>query len=141
MGKWFFIFILSFAPAAVADTLVSTRTIRSNTIIGPVDVTLKAVDSVGYLTRIDEAVGQETRVVLYAGRPIRPQDIGPVTIIERNQIVPLVYRRGGLRIVTDARSLGRGGVGDFLRVMNLTSRSTVSGIINADGSVTVGSKK
>ncbi len=141
MGKWFFIFILSFAPAAVADTLVSTRTIRSNTIIGPVDVTLKAVDSVGSLTRIDEAVGQETRVVLYAGRPIRPQDIGPVTIIERNQIVPLVYRRGGLRIVTDARSLGRGGVGDFLRVMNLTSRSTVSGIINADGSVTVGSKK
>ncbi len=141
MNKWFFIFLLSFAPAAVADTLVSTRTIRSNTIIGPEDVTLKAGDSVGSLTRIEEAVGQETRVILYAGRPIRPQDIGPVTIIERNQIVPLVFRRGSLRIITDARSLGRGGVGDFLRVMNLTSRSTVSGIIGADGSVTVRGNK
>ncbi|HBQ37147.1 MAG TPA: flagella basal body P-ring formation protein FlgA [Rhodobacteraceae bacterium] len=138
MNKLAFIFLWAFASATAADTLVSTRTIRSHTIIGPADVKLEPIDSVGSLTQINDAVGKETRVVLYAGRPIRPQDIGPAAIIERNQIVQLVYRRGGLRIVTDARSLGRGGVGDYLRVMNLTSKTTVSGTIDADGSVVIG---
>lgn len=130
--------LIFFSNVSFADTLVATRTIRSHTIIGPDDVVLKAVDSVGTLSDVETAIGQETRVVLYAGRPIRKRDIGPATIIERNQIVTLVFQQGSIRIVTDARSLGRGGIGDSLRVMNLASRTTISGIIGADGSVTVG---
>ncbi|MCF6315023.1 MAG: flagellar basal body P-ring formation protein FlgA [Marinosulfonomonas sp.] len=126
------------ASAGFGETLVATRTIRSHAIIGPGDVILKDVDIAGSLDRIEDAVGLEARVVLYAGRPVRPGDVGPAAIIKRNQIVMLVYRRGGLRIAADARALGRGGVGDYLRVMNLTSRTTVTGIIGADGTVTVG---
>ena len=34
--------------------------------------------------------------------------------------------------------MGRAGIGDSLRVMNLNSRSTVTGIVQADGTVAVG---
>ncbi len=138
MVKWILIIFSLCASPAFGETLVATRTIRSHAIIGSEDVTLKDVDIAGSLNRIEDAVGLEARVVLYAGRPIRPGDVGPAAIIKRNQIVMLVYRRGGLRIAADARALGRGGVGDYLRVMNLTSRTTVTGIIGADGTVTVG---
>ncbi len=133
----FTLFLFS-AAAAAADTLVPTHTIRSRSVIAAEDVTLKPIDSPGALTKAQDAIGQEARVTLYAGRPIRPQDIGPAAIIERNQIVQLVFQRGELTIITEARSLGRGGVGDVLRVMNLGSRTTVSGKVRADGSIIVG---
>ena len=138
MMKWSIILLSFMASAAFGDTLVAARTLRSHAIIGPEDVLIKDVMVAGAFDRVEDVIGQEARVVLYAGRPIKFGDIGPVSIVERNQIVMLVFRRGGLRISTDARSLGRGGVGDLIRVMNLNSRTTVSGIIGADGTVTVG---
>lgn len=138
MMKWIIIVLSLFASTAFGDTLVAARTLRSHALIGPEDVLIKDVVVAGAFDRIEDVVGQEARVVLYAGRPIKFGDIGPVSIVERNQIVMLVFHSGGLRIATDARSLGRGGVGDVIRVMNLHSRTTVSGIIGADGTVTVG---
>lgn len=138
MLKYILIMLAFWGSAATAQSLVATRTIRSHAIIKPDDVTLKDVVIPGSLTSLEDAVGLEARVVLYAGRPIRPGQVGPAAIIERNQIVMLVYARGGLRIMADARSLGRAGVGDFVRVMNLTSRTTITGIVGTDGTVTVG---
>ena len=130
--------MLFLATTAFGDTLVAARTLRSHALIGPEDVIIKDVVVAGAFDRIEDVVGQEARVILYSGRPIKFGDIGPASIVERNQIVMLVFNRGGLRIATEARSLGRGGVGDIIRVMNLHSRTTVTGIISPDGTVSVG---
>jgi len=124
--------------AASAQTLVAARTVRSQAILTPLDLSVIAKTIPGSLENPDQAIGLEARVVLYAGRPIRPGDVGPAAIIERNQIVTLLFRRGALTIAAEARALGRAGVGDMLRVMNLASRSTVSGTVRPDGTVMVG---
>lgn len=124
-------------PAAAAETLVATRTIRAMAEIGPQDVALVAGRTPGALTSVGEAVGLEARVVLYAGRPIRPGDVGPAATVERNGIVSLVFRRGGLVILAEGRALGRGAPGEVIRVMNLSSRTTVHGRIGPDGAVHV----
>ncbi|MBN2906229.1 MAG: flagellar basal body P-ring formation protein FlgA [Rhodobacteraceae bacterium] len=129
---------LAAAAPAWGDMLIATRTIRGQSILGPADVTQVEGDLPGTLIAPEEAIGQEARVNLYAGRPIRAGDLGPPAIIERNQIVTLHYRNGALSIIADARALGRAGVGDALRVMNLASRSTVTGYVTPDGSVSVG---
>ncbi|ANB32877.1 flagella basal body P-ring formation protein FlgA [Rhodovulum sulfidophilum] len=123
---------------ADADILVATRSVRGQTILGPGDVTVVAGEAVGTLVAPEEAIGQEARVNLYAGRPIRIGDVGPPAIIERNEIVTLRYQSRGLSIAADARALDRAGVGDALRVMNLASRNTVTGFVAPDGSVVVG---
>ncbi|MBL3610475.1 flagellar basal body P-ring formation chaperone FlgA [Rhodovulum sulfidophilum] len=123
---------------ADADILVATRSVRGQTILGPGDVAVVAGEAVGTLVAPEEAIGQEARVNLYAGRPIRIGDVGPPAIIERNQIVTLRYQSRGLSIAADARALDRAGVGDALRVMNLASRNTVTGFVAPDGSVVVG---
>jgi flagella basal body P-ring formation protein FlgA len=94
---------------------------------------------VGALAHPDEALGLEARTILYAGRPIRPDDVGTPAIVDRNSIVILVFRRGGLTITAEGRAMGRAGPGDQLRVTNLASRTTVTGIVQPDGRVTVGS--
>ncbi len=129
---------LTFAWPVAAQTIVATHTIRSQAILTASDVELIAQDVAGAYISLSEVVGMEARVVLYAGRPIRMDDIGPPAVIERNQIVTLYYITGTLLIAAEARALGRAGVGDRLRVMNLASRSTVTGWVQQDGSVSVG---
>lgn len=132
------IFLLLLAPPAGAQTLIAAHTIRARAILGPEDLSTIKARVPGALSEASEALGQEARVVLYAGRPIRSGDVGPPALVDRNQRVKLAYRRGGLMIRAEGRALGRGGVGDAIRVMNTDSRSTVSGIVQADGSVAVG---
>ena len=125
------------APSA-ADTPVAARTIRAKAILTPDDLTMAPGEVPGAILDPDLIVGQEARVALYAGRPIMPGDVGPPALVERNAIVRLIYDVGGLSIVTEGRALGRGGVGDSLRVMNLASRATVTGSVRPDGAVEVG---
>jgi flagella basal body P-ring formation protein FlgA len=52
--------------------------------------------------------------------------------------VKLVYTDGGLSIVTSALALEAGGIGDTIKVRNSDSGLTISGVIQPDGSVSVG---
>lgn len=122
---------------AIADTVLATRTLRPQTVITAADVEVSEADMPGAYTLAEDVIGQEARVAIYAGRPIRIEDIGPPAIVERNEIVTLYYSKSGLMIATEGRSLQRGGVGDRVRVMNLSSRSTVTGRVLRDGRVSV----
>lgn len=133
----FTILFFALTAPAMADTVLAARTIRAQTIIGPGDVVVKSVDVPGAATTPDTVIGMEARVSLYAGRPIRRSDIGQPALVDRNQIVPLVFERNGLRITTEGRSLGRAGAGEPVRVMNLSSRNTVSGRVLPDGRIMV----
>lgn len=138
--RWLIPFLLlHLASVAGADTLVATGTIRSQGLIGPTDVMLIEGDTPGALSDPLAAIGMEARVNLYPGRPIRAADLQPPAVIERNEIVTLQFRQGGLLILTEGRALDRAGVGERLRVINLSSRSTVSATVLSAGLVEVGS--
>ncbi|WP_417242198.1 flagellar basal body P-ring formation chaperone FlgA [Celeribacter sp.] len=136
--------IITIAAALIApnvaqsDTLVATRTIRAQSILMAEDLKVVEGDVAGTLISVDEAVGLEARGMLYAGRPIRMSDVGPPALVERNSIVPLYFTQGSLTISADARSLSRAGVGDTVRVMNLSSKTIVTGIVGPNGGVHVG---
>lgn len=133
-----FALLLALLPAvAEADSLVATRTIRAQSLLGPADIALSPDSFPGALADPEAAIGREARVALYAGRPIRADDIGPPAIVDRNQRVSLAYAGNGLAITADGRALGRGGIGDEIPVMNLSSRTTVSGRIGPDGVVRI----
>lgn len=123
--------------AAWAEVVVPVRNIRPKEIIAPGDLTVKQVDVAGAVDDLDTVIGKEARVALYVGRPIRRGDFGPPAIVERNDLVTLTFRNGALTIATEGRALGRGAEGEAIRVMNLSSRTTVSGLVRADGSIEV----
>lgn len=132
-----FVLLMSLGLSASGQTVVAARLIRSKSIITPSDLTVLEMSTDGTLRQISGAVGMEARNVLYPGRPVLPSDIGPAAVIERNQIISLVYKKGALRISVDGRALARGGVGERIRVINTESRTTVSGLIIGPGIVEV----
>ena len=126
---------------ALADSMIATRTIKAKTVIAAEDVALVAAAIPGALTETDQAVGKETRVTLYAGRAIRAEDLGSPTLVDRNQTVILLFQSKGLTIRVEGRALDRGGAGDPIRAMNMTSRQTVTGIVAPDGTIRVGASQ
>lgn len=132
----FFMILLLAGPAA-ADTVVAARTIKAQTIIAPSDLIVQPTTLPGGESDPALFIGMEARVALYAGRPIRATDVGFPAIVDRNQLVPLIYDANGLTIRTEGRALGRAGVGEVIRVMNMTSRNTVSARIGEDGAAYV----
>lgn len=133
-----FMFLVLWASPIAAESLTTTRVIRAQTVLTQADVAVIAASVPGALIDAADVVGLEARVTLYPGRPLRRGDIGPPALVERNQIITLVYSVGGLGITTEGRVLDRGGVGDSVSVMNLSSRKTVVGQLREDGSVYVG---
>ena len=138
MKHWLISFaLLLCAQSAVADIVVTTRTLRPGDLISESDLGIKAGERIDSYDRMRDVVGQEARVALYPNRPIHFDQIGPPALVDRNQIVSLRYSGKSLMITTDGRSLERGGIGDRVRIMNLSSRTTLFGIVQADGSVAV----
>lgn len=138
---WRVLILVCLSAPVLADSVVATRTIRAQDVLGPEDLTVVAADLPGALGDPTLAVGLEARVAIYAGRPVRLEDLGPPTLVGRNQIVPLIYVSAGLAIATEGRALARGSEGDVIKVINVASRATVSGQIGPDGAVYVRSEE
>ncbi len=129
---------LMVAPVvALADIVVPTRTIRAKEVISAADLEMKPTNLPGAVDDPAHLIGLEARVALYPGRPVRAVDVGPPAIVDRNDLVVLVFNRQPLSISTEGRALGRGAAGERIRVMNLSSRTTVTGLIRPDGQIEV----
>lgn len=127
-----FICTMAASPLA-AETVVATRTIPAQTVISADDIRIVGDPTGEALQEAQSIIGMEARVALFANRPIQSGNIGPPAVVERNEIIPLLFERNGLTISTDGRALGRAGPGDVIRVMNLGSRTTVTARIGSDG--------
>lgn len=129
---------LMLLPApSLADAVVAAHNLRAGTLLTEADVILVAGQT-GGIGDIGQVVGQQLRMMVSAGRSIEPANLSAPTLVERNQIVTIAYQRATLRIEAEGRALGPGSVGQTIRVMNNSSRVTVSGRVAADGSVIIG---
>ncbi|MEQ5869153.1 flagellar basal body P-ring formation protein FlgA [Sagittula sp. NFXS13] len=130
-------FFLCFCSAAQAETVVATRTIRAQQIISADAVRLDPAQVPGAYDSLEKVIGLEALYAVYPGRALMVGTVAEPAVIDRNQVVEIIYNQGGLRIATEGRALGRGAVGDRIRVMNVSSRTTLFGTIAEDGTVLV----
>ncbi|MBM1220513.1 flagellar basal body P-ring formation protein FlgA [Ponticoccus sp. SC2-23] len=123
--------------ASQAETVVAARTIPAQSLIMETDLAIIDQTVPGAIADPAIVIGQEARIALYAGRPIRTGDIAAPAVVDRNDIIPLVYQGGALMISTEGRALERAGAGEFIRVMNISSRNTVTARVAQDGTAYV----
>lgn len=129
--------LLLLADYVQADVVVPLHTIRPKTLITENDLLLRPANVPGALTDPVDVVGMEARVALYAGRPIQATDLREPAVIDRNQVVKLSYQHGSLTIQTDARALDRASSGEVIKVMNLSSKTTLYARVRPDGTLIV----
>lgn len=120
-----------------AETVVARHILAPNTIISAADVKLLSAKRSGAFSKLQSVIGQEVRMTLYTDQAIQAEDIGPPTLVFRNQIVQINFASGALNITASARALARGGVGDRIQVMNINSKSILFGQVQQNGSILV----
>ena len=106
--------------------ILAARTLRVGSIIAKADIRLTDDRSTAV---VEQIVGKEIKRSVYVGRQIKPDDVGPVTIVDRNDVVRLYFQHNGLGIRTEARALEPGGLGEEINVMNLETRVTVRALV------------
>ncbi|TRW99466.1 flagellar basal body P-ring formation protein FlgA [Paracoccus sp. M683] len=119
---------------ALSAPVSASRTLPAGTIIGPADLVLPPDAD---MADADALIGQQTRITIYAGRPVAATQLRAPRLVARNQIVPLVFSQGSLRIEISGRALSEGSAGDMIPVMNLSSRQTVSALVAPDGTLRI----
>ncbi len=87
------------------------------------------------ITSAAELTGQQTVRPLPAGEAVNKLHVRIAPLISRNQMVTLVYRKGGIELSGTAQALEDGQQGQSIRVVNPATRSTLTGTVTADGVV------
>lgn len=67
----------------------------------------------------------------------KPKSDSEKVKVRRNQMVNIEYATGHLKIIISARALKNGMSGDTINFLNTSSRSTLYGIVNEDGRITL----
>lgn len=110
--------------STVLADVFAARTLRVGVIVEKTDLTNMESD-----TSASDFIGKEVKRSIYVGREVSKADLGPVTVVDRNELIRLFYYINGLEIRTEARALEAGGVGEEISVMNVDTRVTVRALI------------
>lgn len=86
----------------------------------------------------DELVGKVARRTLLPGKLIARVAIGEPDIVNRGTIVRAVLSTGGLQMRTAVVALQAGALGSVIQVRNVDSGKVITGVVQADGTVRVG---
>ncbi len=134
---------LRVAGRAVPTTpvIVATRRVALGEVIRTVDARETRMRSErvrpGMATRLDQVVGQETRRPLAVEGMFALVDVGPPSLVGRNQPVTLFLDAPGLTLTAAGRALDSAPRGAMVPVMNLASRAVLEGQVIGPGRVRV----
>lgn len=88
---------------------------------------------------MDEAriVGQQARRSLKADGVFRATDLREPVVVAKGEIITMSYAVPGVQLTDRGRALENGGVGDIIRIMNLSSNRTITAEVGGPGLVHV----
>jgi flagella basal body P-ring formation protein FlgA len=85
----------------------------------------------------DLAVGLAARRPLRAGELMRAVDLGKPDLVQRNDMVMMVYEAPGVVITIRGKALDSGAQGDVVNALNVESKRTIQGIVTGPGRITI----
>ncbi|MEM8771369.1 MAG: flagellar basal body P-ring formation chaperone FlgA [Pseudomonadota bacterium] len=120
-------------PVTENMTVLAAENIRAGEIIDASDLATPNPSVELQPTILAALIGKEAKRSIYKNFPITDRDVKTPTIVERNAVINLEYNNGLLQAVTSVRALDSGGMGETIRVMNLSSKTIVMATIIDDG--------
>lgn len=85
--------------------------------------------------RRERAVGMQARKALRAGQALRMADLAKPDLVQRDQMVTLIYQTEGLYLTMRAKANESGSEGDTVSVTNPQSKRTLQGVVSGPGQV------
>ena len=103
-----------------------------------VDAQISGLLPAGVIDTRAQLLGRVARRTLLSGQPVTKVAVGDARLIVNGARVPVIYQEGALTILTYATALQSGSAGETVSLRNLDSGRTISGVVQADGTVLVG---
>ena len=133
-----------FVPAQVRlfrDVVTTTRPLRRLGVVEPDDVILRERDisliSQGYLTSLDQAIGQKLTRPMVADQLITLVHLEQAEVVRKGDQVVISARSGTLNVRMPGEALSNGGMSEQIRVKNLNSNRVIKARVTAPGQVEV----
>jgi flagella basal body P-ring formation protein FlgA len=126
-------------PDAGPMVVTLARSVAKGTVLVAEDLTLAPAGARrpdGIFTDPAGVVGRRTRATLGEGKPVLLRQLEPVWLVARGNPVVLVAAAGGLAVSAPAEALEDGGMGDVIRVTNLSSGREVKAVVTGHNTVT-----
>jgi flagellar basal body P-ring formation protein FlgA len=89
------------------------------------------------ITDTRAAAGLAARRELRPGQPLHDADLMKPAIVQRNDLVTIVYEAPGLSLTLRGQAQDAGALGDTISVLNVQSKRMVQGVVSGPGRVTV----
>ncbi len=123
------------------DVPVLNRRMMPSEVIRASDLTWVKMRSgamlANYATLLEDVVGRTPKRPLQAGQPMRQADVGPFTLVQRNESVTMIIRTKSMTLTVQGKALDDGVEGQTIRVQNPKSSRTVEGRVTGPGEVVV----
>lgn len=125
----------------IAKIPVLRENMNHGTIIGAHDIDWleipeRAVKS-GMALGENDLVGMTPRRSLVSNHPVLTGDIEAPQLVDRGEIVTMVFNEGGLQLTAQGKALEKGAKGDRIKVVNTSSSKTVVAEVTNDKEVTL----
>jgi flagella basal body P-ring formation protein FlgA len=126
---------------SMMDIPVFTRRMMPNEVVRASDLTWVKMRSgpmlANNVTMLEDVLGKTPKRMIQAGAPIRQADVGPFTLVQRNESVTVTLRTKSMTLTVQGKALDDGVEGQTIRVQNPKSNRTLEGRVTAPGEVTV----
>jgi flagella basal body P-ring formation protein FlgA len=126
---------------ATAEIQVLTRSLARGDIVKRSDITLerraRSAVTADLLTAANDIVGRAVRHAIGAGRPLRAADLTKPELVQRNQMVTLIYEIPGITLTVRGKANESGAEGDVIEILNVQSKRPVHGVVMGPGRVVV----
>lgn len=111
---------------ARTEMVVASRQLLAGTVLSAADLQLQQRDIAQaggqHISSIDDVLGKKLKTAVRSGAPLRGNQLERVPVVRSGQLVTIVAEHAGLRITVTGRAKSSGGVGDLIKVENISSR-------------------
>jgi flagella basal body P-ring formation protein FlgA len=133
---------LRFTGTAVetVEAATLTRSIRAGEVIKASDVSLERrpkSEVGGEALGTEQTVGFAARQPLRGGQVLHPADLTRPLVVQRSEVVTLLYEVPGIVLRVRGKALEAGAVGDVIGVVNVQTNRTIQAVVTGPGHVSV----
>ena len=132
---------LSGRAVATVEAVTVIRSIDRGAVLKASDLTVerrpRAEVGRDAVVGIERAVGLAARNVIRPGPPLRDAALTRPEVVQRGQMVTLVFEAPGLTLTLRGKATESGAEGDTVSVLNEQSKRTVQGVVVGPGHVVV----
>lgn len=126
---------------ATVEVATAARTIERGTVLKDADLIMerrpRAEIGRDVITKPAQAAGLAVRSNMQPGHPIRSAELMKPDLVQRNDMVTIVYEVPGVMLTIRGKAAEGGAEGDVINVLNEQSKRTLQGVIVGPGRVAI----